>query len=126
MAGWVVRNFYNKKNVMSKNFRAQGLDKVKKQVSSSGGWMLITSKNSAATTLIETGMRLQRMLLKTREKNIAVQPMSQILEETNYKNALNKSLGISDAVQFILRTGYLKNYPDPVTLRRPVERFVKT
>lgn len=125
MPGWVVRNFYSKKDVMSKKFREQGLDKVKEQVNSSGGWLLITSKDNATSTLIETGKRLQRMLLKTREKNIAIHPMTQILEEAEYRNELNKSTGISDTVQFILRTGYVKNYPGPVSLRRPVERFVK-
>lgn len=125
MPGWVVRNFYSKENVMSKKFREQGLDKVKEQVSSSGGWLLITSKDSSTETLIETGKRLQRMLLKTREKNIAIHPMTQILEENEYKGALNTSIGITDTVQFILRTGYIKNYPEPVSLRRSVERFVK-
>ena len=122
--GWVVRNFYSKKDVMGKKFREQGLDKVKEQVDSSGGWLLITTKDNATSTLIETGKRLQRMLLKTREKNIAIHPMTQILEEAEFRNELNKSIGISDTVQFILRAGYVKNYPDPVSLRRPVERFV--
>lgn len=125
MPGWVVRNFYSKKNVMSKNFREQGLVKVNEQVSSSGGWLLITSKDNSTGTLIETGKRLQQMLLRTREKNIAIHPMTQILEEAEYRNELNKVIGISDTVQFILRAGYVKNYPDPVSLRRPVERFVK-
>jgi hypothetical protein len=125
MPGWVVRNFYSKTNVMSKKFREQGLDKVKEQVNSSGGWLLITSKDNSTPTLIETGKRLQRMLLKTREKRIAIHPMTQILEEATYKEALNGAVGISDTVQFILRAGYIKNYPDPVSLRRPVKSFVK-
>lgn len=120
MSGWVIRNFYSKKNVMSKKFREQGLDKVKEQVGSSGGWLLITSKDNSTATLIETGKRLQRTLLKIREKNIAIHPMTQILEETAFKDELHRSVGISDTVQFILRTGYIKNYPDPVSLRRPV------
>lgn len=125
MSGWVVRNFYSKKNVMSKKFREHGLNIVKEQVSRSGGWLLITSKDNSTETLIETGKRLQRMLLKTRERNIAIHPMTQILEEDAYKSGLNKTIGITDTVQFILRAGYIKNYPDPVSLRRPVERFVK-
>lgn len=123
--GWVVRNFYDKQMVMSKDFREQGLDKVKRQVSSSGGWIIITSKDNSTATLIETGMRLQRMLLKTRERNIAVHPMTQILEEAPYNTSLNSALGIRGEVQFILRTGYIMNYPDPVSLRRPVEKIVK-
>jgi hypothetical protein len=125
LPGWVVRNFYSKESVMSKKFREQGLDKVKEQVGSSGGWLLITSKDSSPETLIETGMRLQRMLLKTREINVAIHPMTQVLEEKNFHDELNKSLSIASTVQFILRTGYIKNYPDPVSLRRPVEKIVK-
>lgn len=123
--GWIVRNFYDKQNVMSNQFREQGIDKVKEQVNVSGGWMLITSKDNSTAALIETGMRLQRMLLKTREMNIAIHPMTQILEEPTFKEALYKSLDIPGEVQFILRTGYIKNYPEPVSLRRPVEEVVK-
>lgn len=125
ISGWVVRNFYSRENVMSKKFREQGLDKVREQVTRSGGWLLLISKDNSTGTLIETGMRLQRMLLRTREKNIAIHPMTQILEEDAFKGDLHKSVGISDPVQFILRTGYVRNYPDPVSLRRPVEAFVK-
>lgn len=125
IAGWVVRNFYTRENIMSSKFREQGIDKVRAQVSRSGGWLLITSKDSATSTLLETGKRLQRMLLNIREKNIAIHPMTQILEEDTFRAALNASIGISDPVHFILRTGYLKDYPDPVSLRRPVDRFVR-
>jgi len=64
------------------------------------------------------------MFLKIRDKNIAIHPMTQILEEATTKNQVNKSIGIADEIQFILRIGYLKNYPEPVTLRRPVSWFV--
>jgi hypothetical protein len=33
-------------------------------------------------------------------------------------------LGVSGAVQFIVRASYLARYPDPVSLRMPVSRFV--
>ena len=52
--------------------------------------------------------------------------MTQIIEETASSQLLNNSIGINEPIQFILRTGYLKNYPDPVTLRRPIEQFLKT
>lgn len=29
-------------------------------------------------------------------------------------------------IQFILRTGYLKNYPQPVSLRRPIDWFIRS
>jgi hypothetical protein len=124
--GWYLRNFYGKKDVMKKSFREQSIDKVVKQVSQSAGWLLITSNDNSVPTLLETGKRLQRLLLKIREKNIAIHPMTQILEEAATRQQLNSSMGISGPVQFILRTGYLKDYPQPVSLRRPVDWFVRT
>jgi hypothetical protein len=123
--GWVVRNFYNKDNVMKKDFRDVGIDKVKKEVSESAGWILITSKDNSVATLLETGRRMQRLFLKVREKSIAIHPMTQILEESSTREQLNQSIGISENIQFILRVGYLKNYPEPVSLRRPVDWFVR-
>lgn len=123
---WLLRNFYTKKNVMKKSFREQAVDKVVKQVSQSAGWLLITSKDNSLVTLLETGKRLQRLWLKIRDKNIAIHPMTQIIEEAATNQILNQSIGINEPIQFILRTGYLKNYPVPVTLRRSVQQFVRT
>jgi hypothetical protein len=124
-SGWVVRNFYSKDNVMTKDFRETGLDKVKKEVSASAGWILITSKDNSVATLLETGRRMQRLFLKVREKSIAIHPMTQILEESSTREQLNQSIGSDENIQFILRTGYLKNYPPSVSLRRPVDWFMR-
>jgi hypothetical protein len=123
--GWVVRNFYSQDNVMKKDFRELGIEKVQKQVSASAGWILITSKGNSVETLLETGRRMQGLFLKVREKRIAIHPMTQILEESSTKQKLNQSIGIGDNVQFILRVGYLHNYPLPVSLRRSVDLFTK-
>ena len=124
LSGFVVRNFYNKKSVMKNNFRDKNIELVVKQVSQSAGWLLITSKDNSVATLLETGKRMQRLFLKVREKSIAIHPMTQILEEESVQKTVNQSIGITDNIQFILRLGYLKNYPAPVTLRRPVDWFV--
>ncbi len=126
ISGWVVRNFYDKKSVMKKDFRDKNVDNVKTQVSQSAGWLLITSKDNLTATLLETGRRMQRLFLKVRDKSIALHPMTQVLEEPSTKQTINQSIGINDNIQFILRLGYLKNYPDPVSLRRPVDWFVRT
>jgi hypothetical protein len=111
---------------MKKDFREVGLDKVKQQVSESAGWILITSKDNSVATLLETGRRMERLLLKIREKNIAIHPMTQILEESSTRQMLNQAIGLSENIQFILRVGYLKDYPPPVSLRRPVDWFVRS
>lgn len=125
VSAWVLRNFYGKSNVMKKNFREQSIDTVHKQVSQSAGWLLITSKDNAVATLIDTGRRLQKLWLNIREKGIAIHPMTQILEETTTNAELNSAIGIKDPIQFILRTGYVKTYPQPVSLRRSVDGFVR-
>lgn len=124
--GWMVRNFYDKDNVMKNNFREQSIDQIKKEVSASAGWILITSKDSSVATLLETGRRMQRFFLKVREKNIAMHPMTQILEEVSTQQTLNQSIVIHKNIQFILRIGYLKNYPQPVSLRRPIDWFIRS
>ena len=124
ISGWVVRNFFGKASVMKKSFREKGIDNVVGQVSHSAGWLIITSKSDSVTDLLETGKRMQRLFLKVRDKGIALHPMTQILEEGQTNEAINQSTGISNKIQFLLRTGYVKYYPDPVSLRRPVDWFV--
>lgn len=125
ITAWYLRNFYGKADVMKKSFREKSIDSASKQVAQSAGWILITSKDNSVAALLETGKRLQRLLLKIRERNIAIHPMTQILEEPATLQTVHSSIGISDNIQFILRTGYVKNYPQPVSLRRPVDRFVR-
>lgn len=125
ISGFVVRNLYDNADVMKPAFRETSLDKVKTQVSRSAGWILITSMDDSVTTLLETGRRMQRLFLKVREKGIAIHPMTQILEEAATRESLNRSIGIVEDIQFILRVGYLSSYPPPVSLRRPVEWFVR-
>ncbi len=125
IAGWYVRNFYQRKDALATGFREQGLKKVVEQVGCSGGWLLILSKDETPEALLETGRILQRMLLLTRERGIAVHPMTQVLEEAAYHQALHRALGTSSLIQFVLRIGYVRHYPKPVSLRRPVEWFVR-
>jgi hypothetical protein len=125
ISGWVVRNFYGKDKVMQNDFRKQSIEMVKTQVAQSAGWILLTSKDETVATLLDTGRRMQRLFLKVREKSIAIHPMTQILEEAATKQTLRQSIGINDNIQFILRAGYLKSYPPPVSLRRPVDRFIR-
>lgn len=126
ISGWIVRNFYDKNNVMKNDFRERGIDNIKKEVSESAGWILITSEDNSVETLLETGKRMQRLFLNVRERGIAIHPMTQILEEVSTRQALNQSIGIRENVQFILRTGYLKDYPQPVSLRRPIDWFIRS
>lgn len=122
--GWFVRKYYSREDVLRNSFRERSMKSIVKQVSRSGGWLVVTSRDGSTASLVETGMRLQRMLLKVRETGIAIHPMTQVLEESPFREAINPSIGISDPIQFLLRTGYVKEYPEPVSLRRPLSGFV--
>lgn len=124
-AGWVLRNRYGKADVLGTAFREQGLDLVTTQVATSAGWVVITSVGDSVAALLDAGRRMQRLFLKVRNRGIALHPMTQILEEPATRDGLNQSVGIDGRIQFLLRVGYLKTYPPPVSLRRPVGWFVR-
>ncbi|OGQ04833.1 MAG: hypothetical protein A2026_08810 [Deltaproteobacteria bacterium RBG_19FT_COMBO_46_12] len=125
IAGLFVRNFYDRESVLKKSFRDQTVDIVAKQVKTCGGWLVVTSHDSNIPTLIEYGRVFENMFLRIREKMIAIHPMTQMLEEEPWKKQVSKELGLNGEVQWILRVGYLKSYPDPVSLRMPVSWFVQ-
>src|SRR5262245_16233602 len=125
IAGWYVRHFMNREAVLGNRFRKQSLDRVRQQLANYGGWIVITSEDGSVPALIDAGRRCERMWLATRERSIAVHPMSQVLEESPLKDRVARDLGLSGPVQFILRVGYVTVYPDPVSLRRPVSWFLK-
>jgi hypothetical protein len=124
VAGFYVRNFYNRDSVLSNSFRETTVDTVAKQVRTCGGWLVVTSQDSRVETLIEYGRMFEAMLLRIRERKIAIHPTTQMLEETPRRDEVAKELGLSGEVQWILRIGYLSSYPDPVSLRMPLSRFV--
>jgi hypothetical protein len=125
IAGFFVRSFYDRQSVLKKNFRDRTVDVVAKQVKTCGGWLVVTSHDSSIPALIEHGRVFQNMLLKIRDKMIAIHPMTQMLEESPWKDQVAKELGLTAEAQWILRIGYLKSYPDPVSLRMPISWFVQ-
>lgn len=125
ISGWFVRNFYDRESVLAVDFRNKTIEEVEDQVTKSGGWIIISSSDSNVDTLVNTGRVFERMFVKIRERAIAIHPMTQLLEEEQSKNEVAKTLGLNSEIQFILRAGYLDDYPDPVSLRRPVSRFVR-
>lgn len=112
-------------DVMSKNFREQGIKKTAKLARQGGGWLVVTSGDDSVAELVETGRRWQRMSLLLRERGIAAHPMSQMLEEEPWRSEVAGQLGLGGTPQFVLRVGYVDDYPDPVSPRRPVSWFVR-
>lgn len=124
-SAWFARTFFTPETVMKKGFRKKSISLAKKQVESGGGWLILTSDDTSPSSLIETGRILEAMLLKVRSRNIAIQPMSQVLEEAGFKESLVAALGIKKDIQMILRVGYIEKYPKSVSFRRNVNDFVR-
>jgi len=124
-SGWFVRQFMDQGDVMGERFRKQGVDIATKWAAEGAGWMIITSSGSSVTDLIETGRRFERTALLARERNIALHPMTQVLEEEKGRREIATSHGKDVIPQFVLRVGYLDKYPTPVSLRRTVGSFVR-
>jgi len=122
--GWFVRNFINPEDFMKPSFRKQSIDMTAKLARQGGGWLVITSEGQTVTDLIDCGRRFERMALMAKERNLAIQPMTQYLEEKEGQDQIAADHAASVIPQFILRVGYLKNYHDPVSLRRPVSWFL--
>ncbi|MEO6004675.1 MAG: nitroreductase [Opitutus sp.] len=125
LSGWAVRNLYDQASVLKTAFRERTIQQVREQVASSAGWISITSPDATVASLLEAGRRLQRLFLKVRSCGIGLHPMTQILEEPATKQALASVIEQGERIQFLLRVGYVKNYPPPVSLRRPVAWFLR-
>ena len=123
--GWFVRNFVQPQDFMKSSFRRQGVEQTATLARQGGGWLVITSPGQTVADLIETGRRFERMALLARERNIAIHPMTQYLEEKAGVNQIAANHEAGMIPQFLLRVGYLKRYPEPVSLRRPVSWFVR-
>jgi len=75
--GWFVRSFLNPEDFMKPSFRKQGVDQIAKFARQGGGWLVITGDGQTVSDLIDSGRRFERMVLTARERNLAIQPMTQ-------------------------------------------------
>lgn len=124
LAGWYVSTFYNRESALKKGFRETGIQQVVERVAQGAGWLVMTGTPGVAGW-IESGRLFQRMWLKLRERTLAIHPMTQLLEETPGTQTITRALGIDGVPQFILRVGYVRSYPDPVSPRMPVSAFTR-
>lgn len=126
LAGWYVRTCYNRNHVLTEGFRETTVEKTAEHVKTHGGWLVLTSQDASVLALLDAGRRFQRLALQACDRMIAIHPMTQLIEETpEGPMQIACELGLNESVQFILRTGYLKSYPEPVSLRRPIAWFTR-
>lgn len=80
--------------------------------------------SDAPVELIRTGMLLQRVWLEATRQEVAVHPMSQLLEESPYKAEIQGKLGLSKPVQMVLRLGYVSSYGENKRIRRDLPEYL--
>jgi nitroreductase len=125
VAGWYASRFYTADSVLTDDFRKTGVDRTADQARAGAGWIVMTSPDASVVSLIESGRHFERLALRVRERGIAVQPMTQMLEEAPWRDAVAGELRTGAPVQWILRVGYVDRYPGPVSPRRSVAAFVR-
>lgn len=123
IGGFVVRTFFRPEDSKKESFVSQGIEKTKEQVENCGGWIIITREDDIIEDCINAGRLYERISLSCRKLNIGFHPMNQVIEEDEFENLLNNDLKLKGKIMFVARIGYVNNYPEPVSLRRPVESF---
>lgn len=76
-----------------------------------GAFLQNLEKDEAVATLLDTGRRMQRLFLKVRERNIAVHPMTQIVEEASTRETLYQPIGIFAQERSYEVNGEYKQFP---------------
>lgn len=124
LAKWYAQHFMSKEDVHGAVFKEQTIKLVEEQVQNCAGWLLVKSKNANVGEIINAGRIVESMWLRAREKKIAFHPMTQPLEESACKSEMINMLGDKENIQFIIRVGYVKEYPAPVSLRMMMQKMI--
>ncbi len=103
--------------------RDAGIDAVRAQAREGAGWLVLDAPDESTPSLLDVGRAFARRVLVLRERRLAAHPMSQVLEEAPWRDAISRMLGLAGQAQLVLRVGYVGRYPEPVSLRRPVSTF---
>jgi hypothetical protein len=115
-------HFLGPEDVLKPWFREASGTGARDQVEHCAGFFVITSRDRTAPSLLQAGREYQRLNLLAPQRGIAVHPMSQLMEESPWKEELPAALGLRDPVQFILRTGYAPAV-ERTSKRRPAGSF---
>lgn len=123
IGGFVVRNFFTPEDSKRETFIVKGIEKTKLLVENCGGWIVITQNSDDLASWIYVGRIYQQMNIRCRRMSLGFHPMSQTIEESEPGTGNSNFLGFQGKLMFVARIGYVKDYPQPVSLRRPVESF---
>ncbi|PKV48278.1 hypothetical protein ATE84_0274 [Aquimarina sp. MAR_2010_214] len=117
--------FISKKSVTGKAFIKSSIKSAKEQLNSCSGYILITSDSYSKIELIQAGRLLEQVWLECIHNEIAVHPMSQVLEEKEYYDLLKTSLKIDREIQMLLRIGKVKEYSERRRKRLDIKDIIR-
>lgn len=113
---------YNRNKAGSEAFAAQAVKQTANQVANCAGFFVIIG-NDNTQGWFEAGMVLAEFWLKAADQNIAMHPLSQILEEMPYKDNIQRDLDLPQQPQMILRAGLVDDYGYNHKIRRSPADF---
>ena len=123
----IIKTFYyltsNHKNATSNNFVKQSKNTLINQVENCAGFFVITGEQNISKW-IAVGEKSQAFWYDCVRNNIAVQPISAMIEIPSYNQKLQQNLGKSQPVQLILRVGYVNSYGKNVGPRRNLKDYI--
>lgn len=116
--------FTNRSSAKGDRYAKQGISMTAAQLEHCAGFFVILGHNTPAE-LIHVGMTLQHFWLNAVQNNIALHPMSQMLEELPYSDKIAIELQTGQPVQMILRAGTVREYGENNKIRRDLKDFVE-
>lgn len=103
--------FINEKSVTGRTFINNSIKGAEKQLNKSSGFFLITSKTSGIPDLVNAGMELEELWLECVRNKVAIQPLSQVIEEREQYLHLKSALNLPGEIQMLVRVGMVEQYP---------------
>lgn len=123
----IVKAFYywtaSHSSALSDSFASQGSSTLNNQVNNMAGFFVLGS-NSDKNSLIDCGRKLQSFWYDSTSKEIAIQPLSAMLEVEEFSSCVKDDLGVDFTPQMILRAGYVSNYGKNQGIRRDLSEYV--
>jgi hypothetical protein len=115
-------HFMDSTDVLKPWFRNASETSARTQVEHCAGFLVLTNSDTSPASLLLVGREFQRLTLLSPTLGMALHPMSQLMEESPWKEELSARLGVSGTVQFVLRAGYAPTLAR-ASLRRPATTF---
>ncbi|MNP25144.1 hypothetical protein D3C76_1179390 [compost metagenome] len=122
---WILYSMKNTNIMMSNMFKDASVKGIGKLIDNSAGFMIITTESGTPEQLLKAGITLQHIWVEGTKHSIVMQPLSQMLLQSPWKDEISEKLETNGKpVYLILRIGYIKEVPPPVSERKTVSEIL--